>query len=245
VPARPTAQKPSTEERLDRLEAMLEKLLAATKAGQFPQLPPTGTPPQPNWEFNDLAKAKLKARLDDLSRRIEATEAQLKELRDEREMLLKKLGKALSGVVIPLKHADAAEAAQMLVKLLGEHGARIHVDPRNNSLVVQADEEQEAQIRGLVSKLDRAPNEDGAVSRGLSFSIANDGQHLTANEEPTGKVVWTLKLDGAQAKLVSADGKVIVVDEAGKRIYVDAKTGKIVRVSEANDANFDPRPKQE
>ncbi|HEV3005901.1 MAG TPA: M56 family metallopeptidase [Pirellulales bacterium] len=243
VPAKPTAQKPSTEERLDRLEAMLEQLLAATKAGQFPQLPPTGTgaPPQPIWEVNDLAKAKLTARLDDLSRRIEATEAQLKELRDEREMLLKKLGKALSGVVIPLKHADAAEAAQMLVKLLGEQGARIHVEPRNNSLVVQADEEQTAQIRGLLNKLDRAPNEDGVVLQGLSFSIANDGQHLTATEEPTSRVVWTLKLDGAQgAKLVSTDGKVIVVDEAGKRIYVDAKTGKTVRVSESNDPKREP-----
>jgi beta-lactamase regulating signal transducer with metallopeptidase domain len=175
---KPAAQKPSTEERLDRLEAMLEQLLAATKAGRL-ALPAVPATPQASPAAGDEhARAELMARVKDLSAKIDATESQLRKLQDEREMLLKKLGIATSDIGLPA----------------GETGEGNHL-------------------------------------------FVKDG-HLWATEPKTGKAVWSLRLDEHQGakKVISADGKVIVVDEGGKRVFLDSRTGKTIRVMEGGDA---------
>jgi hypothetical protein len=135
-------------------------------------LPPVPNPPQPPGVGGGSSFTTPAPERSDLERRVADLEKKVLRLTDEVEDLRGKLKLKGMGLgepapdvkVFALKTVDAEEVAQALRHLLKEgqpKGVRVTVEPRSNSVQVQADPKEMALIEAMILRLD-APAKAGA-----------------------------------------------------------------------------------
>jgi len=131
--------------------------------------------------------------------------------------------------VMPLRHASAADTAQMLTRLLArEQGAdstQVVADPRSNALLVRGSTDR---VRALLAQLDR-PSDTAHTSNTQVMYL----RHANASEVV--KVLRGLSQEGAVASAGAGQGEgkdtpVVAASDSGIRLEYEEGTNAVVMV---------------
>ncbi|WP_371418636.1 type II secretion system secretin GspD [Pseudomonas putida] len=131
--------------------------------------------------------------------------------------------------VMPLRHASAADTAQMLTRLLArEQGAdstQVVADPRSNALLVRGSTDR---VRALLAQLDR-PSDNAHTSNTQVMYL----RHANASEVV--KVLRGLSQEGAVASAGAGQGEgkdtpVVAASDSGIRLEYEEGTNAVVMV---------------
>ncbi len=131
--------------------------------------------------------------------------------------------------VMPLRHASAADTAQMLTRLLArEQGAdstQVVADPRSNALLVRGSTDR---VRALLAQLDR-PSDTAHTSNTQVMYL----RHANASEVV--KVLRGLSQEGAVASTGAGQGEgkdtpVVAASDSGIRLEYEEGTNAVVMV---------------
>jgi hypothetical protein len=199
------ADKASVEERLDRLEKMLTKLLETKPSGGKAGLSDDKRDKSNKLEArqHDKFAADVKAQVAALDQQIESLEQQAKDLQvqlaklqDYRQSLLNKLSAA------PDQHDP---------KLLDKNP----LETKEN-----------------IPVLSRLPHlgvlfrKEGADA---SYAVSLEGQHVVATDEKTGKVLWKVDLSdlGTIHSIQVAKEHLLITGDSQRQFAIDPRTGKI------------------
>ncbi|MNO86994.1 Type II secretion system protein D precursor [compost metagenome] len=137
--------------------------------------------------------------------------------------------------VMPLRHASAADTAQLLTRLLareqGADSAQVVADPRSNALLVRGSADSRERVRALLSQLDRpSDNQHNSNTQVIYLRHANAGEVV--------KVLRGLSQEGAVPSEAGANGgegqdkdqPLPVASDSGIRLEYEEGTNAVVMV---------------
>jgi len=201
LPQRPGG-KPTTEERLDRLEKMLSQLLD--------RMPPNSPPPKFPAEAHN--PADLQARIKALNQQIETAQSQLRHLQSERDRLQRSLPNDGRQPRNPPKDTDKPE---------GPGSKRTTLEPLSSS--------KGKEVSDSLPDASKPSANDFTSKPGQKVSLRGALDDFLAKDPASSRVTWRLKLEdlGRVLSIEHSEDRVTVTGERQK-LVIDARTGKIL-----------------